>query len=906
MPKIFISYRRIDSRAIVERIHDRLVNHYGKENVFLDVDLNIPPGSHFADILKENLEKSDVLLVVMGQQWVDELKKRAGEEDFVRLEVETGLRQIPLLIPVQVNRADVPKFDDLPDSMTGLLDKNFFEILPNPYFNTGIQMLMDSIDRAFPPKPTISPQAEQNLPQPPSATVASRSIPFVPIIGLLIAVVAIIAIGLNVANNNTGAPILPTLNEDDARSTGVAQAQATLDAALTLTSTPTITPTETDTPISSSDIQETARAETFVEASIEAETQSAEGQQTQDAELTQQAIAGETVTFVAQLTQTLPTTTSPPTSTATNTLTPSKTPTPTHTLTSTNTAIPPTATPTITPTLTATTTNTPSEPEGGTIIQGIEDFPETLNPFITTQSSAQLVTSLMYPALVRVNPETQLIEAGQPNTLATRWEISDDGLTYTFRLRDDLLWSDGTPVTAVDIESSWDIIANWADDSNNLDNLTSVIESVMRIDDYTLEITLLENNCAVLEQNIQTIPVFPAHTVPDDLSEFANHESDFSFNQVTSGPYQLDESATEIGDVIELIPNPAYPDAQIGLVNNDGIRFVSVPDDETAIEQFIAGEHNVLNDPPRYLWDDIFSPGAGNITRFEYTTNNMSFIAFNLADPDNPLDALGEDGFPQAQGVHPIFGNRDVRYALNSALDIDTIINESVEGKVVRTASMLKATWAENQSLAPIPYDPELAMALLDEAGWVNSNPSDKSSVRICQGCGTTEDGTEMRFALQTNAGNREREGIIEIAASQWAEIGVIVETESIDFATLVDVLLGQTYDAIMTGFTDLNSDTLQWLYGPINDVVGGGFNFSSYTNLEVTRLDNVARTVQGCDPAERKAYYDEMQALILDDVPHIYLFNQMGLFAVQDTVDGFNPFPANLYWNVDTWSVDD
>ena len=145
MTKIFISYRRQDSQTMSERIHDKLVQVFGEKAVFLDVADDIPPGANWEQVLADNLADSDVLLVIIGQQWEMMLKQRLGEQDFVRFEVERGLARAGdmLIIPILVNGADVPQ--QLPQNLTGLLGHQVMRVRQNPDFHHDMNKLIQAI-----------------------------------------------------------------------------------------------------------------------------------------------------------------------------------------------------------------------------------------------------------------------------------------------------------------------------------------------------------------------------------------------------------------------------------------------------------------------------------------------------------------------------------------------------------------------------------------------------------------------------------------------------------------------------------------------------------------------------------------------------------------------------------------
>ncbi len=164
MPRIFISYRRADSRTITGRIYDRLSYAFGADSVFKDVD-DIPLGSDFRDVIHDAVAKTDVLLVIIGPQWAiinDQFGKRRLDDpnDFVRIEVEAGLRRDnPVtVIPVLVGGATMPTDADLPDSLDPLIYRNAAMVRDDPDFGTDINRLIDQLKRDF-PEPAAAPVA---------------------------------------------------------------------------------------------------------------------------------------------------------------------------------------------------------------------------------------------------------------------------------------------------------------------------------------------------------------------------------------------------------------------------------------------------------------------------------------------------------------------------------------------------------------------------------------------------------------------------------------------------------------------------------------------------------------------------------------------------------------------------
>jgi len=145
MPKIFISYRRADSKHITDRLHDHMIIHFSEDEVFQDVD-NIPFGVDFRKFLSDSINQCDVVLVVIGTEWTRIMQERAKQpNDFVRIEVESALKLDKLVIPVLVNNATMPNPDDLPESVRELCWLNAAIVRGNPDFRRDSRVLADGI-----------------------------------------------------------------------------------------------------------------------------------------------------------------------------------------------------------------------------------------------------------------------------------------------------------------------------------------------------------------------------------------------------------------------------------------------------------------------------------------------------------------------------------------------------------------------------------------------------------------------------------------------------------------------------------------------------------------------------------------------------------------------------------------
>lgn len=543
--------------------------------------------------------------------------------------------------------------------------------------------------------------------------------------------------------------------------------------------------------------------------------------------------------------------------------------------------------------------------QGGIIIEGnFGGDVASMNPITASDTASTRVTALMYYGFLGVDPARAVIAPDQPGALVKDWTISEDGTVYTFNLRQDLTWNDGTPVTSADVVYTWNAIV--AGSQGIVDTpLSYVIDptgasgilDVQAPDANTVVVTFASPECTSLGNAGVLYPV-PSHVLPADMAEL--NDAEFNMNpSVSGGVFNFAEIRP--GEQISLVYNPEYPDAELGYVSPAGFIYKNVPDQTVLVEQFLAGETNFIDGPSVSRRDDIRGSGA---QVYDFAGNSWDYLAFNLADPTNPQNGLDENNNVIDQGNHPIFGDVRVRKAISLAVDVNAIIDAAVFGEGARMTSVLIPTsWAYNSELPPIEYDPEAAAALLDEAGWVDG---DGDGVREAAGAMYAEDGTPLQFTLYTNEGNTRRAAIGTIVQDELAQIGIQVDFQTIDFNTLLDIMDSQTFDALILGWRNGYPDDpdLTQLFTPAADVVGAGSNFTSYNNPEVTELNLQAKTVPGCDPAERAELYYQIQEIMQEDLPYLWLFTQNGMYAAGANVEGFDPFASQPFWNVDTWNV--
>lgn len=560
--------------------------------------------------------------------------------------------------------------------------------------------------------------------------------------------------------------------------------------------------------------------------------------------------------------------------------------------------------------------------EGGIVFDSsFGDDPASFNPIIGNDTASSNVHSRLYPSIIGINPQTLNEEPNAPGALATGWEYDETGTVLTITLRQDAFWNDGTPITAHDylwavnaVRSGQTssprtyVFATLADGSAG----SGKVADIVALDDYTVQVTFSEPDCIAIS-DLNDIPVVPAHEFEALYgTDYAKMDEDpRRIPQATFGVWKDLEFAP--GQRISMIADQTYPDTQLGYVSPSEYVILSVPDQTVQVERFIAGDITFLSIPSARQGEFRDNP---DFQVYEYSQNGFQYMGYNLADPNNPQPGLDEEGNPIPQDPHPIFADVRVRRALAHAVDVDAMIDGILGGNGIRALTHnTPNSWVQPE-LEPYEFNPELALELLAEAGWVDDD-GDTSTPLVCQGCYYAEnvdpefEGSPFEFRLETNAGNVAREQIGQVIQSQLGDIGITVNFEAIDFAVLVDHLTGQTFDAIIIGWSlglPVDPD-VSWAYGAADDLPGSGFAVTSYYDAEFEQLmvdgRDPAKT-NGCDQEARAEIYAKALTKLYEDQPYMYLYIGNVMAAAQNNVENWDPLPNFVTWNVDAWSVGD
>jgi len=528
-------------------------------------------------------------------------------------------------------------------------------------------------------------------------------------------------------------------------------------------------------------------------------------------------------------------------------------------------------------------TATPAPPRsGGVFVAAAPTDPVIFNPVLGGDSVSATINRFLYPTLVGQDPHTGALI---PTELAESWEVSTDGLVWTFRLRDDIFWSDGAPVDADDVTFTLAAIAA-AQTQSPLHANVQAIQRVEAPDARTVVVTFGEVICDALRS--LAVGLLPSHIFAADFSDLATNPQNLD-PAVSAGPFLFDEWLP--GEQLSLVRNDGYFK---GAPHLDGWRLRIVPDRAQRLAGLQSGEIDSLALSPAELTSVALDP---NLSIFKYRDDGYTFLALNLADPAAPQPGLDASGAAAIQPPHPILGDVRVRQAIAHGLDTDAIIRRAYlgQGYPLATNVLPSISWAYNDALRPYAYDPAVAQALLAAAGWVDG---DGDGIR-------EREGQLLSLRLLTNEDNQARVDAGQLAAEQLSALGFSIQFQTLPFDQLVGALFGQQFDMALIDWSGLGSDPNdQRLWLRSEDAPGSGFNFVSFGNDRAEILLRAGQRVPGCDPAARAPIYKEVQQIIHDELPYIFVAGSVGNIGYNKRWQGIDPGPWNFYWNVGQWSL--
>jgi peptide/nickel transport system substrate-binding protein len=484
---------------------------------------------------------------------------------------------------------------------------------------------------------------------------------------------------------------------------------------------------------------------------------------------------------------------------------------------------------------------------GGAYIEGIAGNPNLINPILCQANPVDKdLVQLIFNGLTRPNDKGEILP-----DLAERWDISADGMAYTFYLRQGVTWHDGAPFTAADVVFTVNMIKHPG--FQGVPFLSDMWRTIVveQIDTYRVRLVLRAPFAPFLDYT--TIGILPQHilgNVPPETLAAAK----FNAAPVGTGPYKLGEVSARR---IALVANPDYYGARPYI---ERLEFVFYPDEHSVVAARergeIAGLARIL---PEYLPAVRKDEG---LTLYSAPISGYTLVYLNL-----------DKG---------IFQDRAVRQAMLWALDRQKLVDEVLGGQgIVIHSPILPNSWAYEPNVPQYRQDLRKARQLLEDAGWLDGD-----------GDGVRERGTQrLEFILATNEGDPTRVRLTQAISSQLAEVGIKAVPQVVGWEELVGQMLKLgRYDAILSGWQDLPPDPDPYPYWHSSQAGEDGLNYANYINETADLLLQEARS--GNDKQQRIELYRHFQDLFARDVPSLLLYQPISNYAVDASIKNVQVSP--------------
>lgn len=467
----------------------------------------------------------------------------------------------------------------------------------------------------------------------------------------------------------------------------------------------------------------------------------------------------------------------------------------------------------------------------------------SLDPGIVTDGESFKVTQNLFETLLNFGEQDTTINPG----LAKEWEVSEDGLTYTFQLQEGVKFHDGTDFNAEAVIKN---INRWKggkeEDFYYFNSMfkaegEDIIKDVTAEGDYTVVFTLSRPQAPFLKN----LAMSPFGIGSPTAFEAAGDK--FGDNPVGTGPFKFTEWKRNDSITIEKFEDYW----QEGFPKLDKVIFRSIPDNSARLNELMAGNIDLA---------DGINPSDGKTVEGDSTLQLIERPSMNI-------------GYLGLTNTRAPFDNKLVRQAVNYAIDKQAIVDAFFEGRAEVAANpMPPSISGYNDAISPYPYDPEKAKSLLAEAGY---------------------DGKEIELWAMPVPRPYMPDGakVAEVIQKNLEDVGIPSKIVTFEWATYLEKAKNGEADAFMLGWTGDNGDADNFIYTLLDKDNIGSNNYAYYTNEEVHSL--LIQAQSETDENVRNELYKKAQEIIHDDAPWVPLAHSTPLLAAKAGVNGFLPHPT-------------
>ncbi len=477
----------------------------------------------------------------------------------------------------------------------------------------------------------------------------------------------------------------------------------------------------------------------------------------------------------------------------------------------------------------------PLRQEKGVFSEGVVGHVKTINPlFVEFNAADRDLSTLIFSGLIRFDP----VQKNFLPDLAEKWERTNNALTYTFTLRENIQWHDGTPVTADDILFTFDGVIQHPDFTNALLKTTFEGVTIEKKDNRIITFTLSKPNSYFISN--LTVGILPKHLL--EKTPVKNLENS-SFNEypIGTGPYKINDIELDRdGDQVDL---EAFADYYGEHPKIPRIRFLTFPD-----EKSLVAERGALHSIAKLSQTSPFAQTLTEDGRFNlnsYILNQFTAVYFNTD--------------------HPILKDQKVRQALLKAINKDTLVASGEQR--VDALDFLDHT-----------KDPAF-MQKPDEAGTLLDSVNIKKGV---DGMRVTDQGRKFSFTLVTL--DTMPSALTDTIKEQWAALGVEVIVEKMRSDAFTERVNKRNYGALLIRQNlGYNRDVYALFHS--SQAGEGGLNFSNFKSFRTDGLTEAIRKER--DPEDKEKLLRELSKVIIDETPVILLSTPVYYYALDKAVTG-------------------
>jgi len=487
---------------------------------------------------------------------------------------------------------------------------------------------------------------------------------------------------------------------------------------------------------------------------------------------------------------------------------------------------------------------------GGTYVESIGGYPQSLNPLLSFYNNADRdIVSLVYSGLTRINQRGEI----EPE-LAVGWDVDPQGITYTFRLNRNILWHDGFRFTADDVLFT---VALLQDPDypgpSDLGELWRTVEAT-KLDDATVQFVLQEPYVPFLDYT--TVGILPEHKLSGVQSSMLPTLA-FNRQPVGTGPFRVDEVLFE-QDHIASVTLKRYPRYHGESPYLETLVFQFYPTPRAAFEAYESGGVEGVSQITLDLLPEAFS--ASDLRLYSAPSAEMSMLYLN---------GFMTETLP--------FGDRRVRQALYHGLDRQALVDQVLMGQAVLPQTpLLPGTWAYSTDEVPAyDYDPGLALSLLAEAGWQRPSTAD-----VMQ----NDAGQPLAFSLIASSERRDL-AMAEAVAAQWGRLGISATVDAVPPSALTGVLDSRSYQAALARLVIPGDPDPYPFWHETQALPGQGQNYAGFKHRRISEVLEEARRTP--DRNRRMALYAEFQRLFMEEVPALPLYVPVYTYGIDQRVNG-------------------